>query len=87
MAFRDLSEFVALLEKRDRLRRVTTPVTWGRRAIRTSSGEMTARVDASLSMPFGVWKTIWSASPACVGKRLWSRSTARCESVFASEKL
>jgi 4-hydroxy-3-polyprenylbenzoate decarboxylase len=28
MAFRDLSEFVALLEKRDRLRRISTPVTW-----------------------------------------------------------
>ncbi len=28
MAFRDLSEFVALLEKRDRLRRISTPVSW-----------------------------------------------------------
>jgi 4-hydroxy-3-polyprenylbenzoate decarboxylase len=28
MAFRDLSEFVALLEKRDRLRRIATPVSW-----------------------------------------------------------
>ena len=27
MAFRDLSEFVALLEKRDRLRRITAPVS------------------------------------------------------------
>ena len=55
--------------------------------MRASSGAITARVDGSVSLPARVRKTIWSASPACAGKRLWSRSTARCESVFGSEKL
>src|SRR5436305_1080568 len=50
-------------------------------------GAITARVDASASLPVRVRKTIWSASPACAGKRPCSRSTARCESVFGSEKL
>src|SRR5258706_1229087 len=55
--------------------------------MRTSIGAITARADASVSLPVRVRKTIWSASPACAGKRPWSRSTARCESVFGSEKL
>src|SRR6266446_6096314 len=55
--------------------------------MRTSIGAITARADALVSLPVRVRKTIWSASPACAGKRLWSRSTARCESVFGSEKL
>src|SRR6266508_5155255 len=55
--------------------------------MRTSSGAITARADASPSLPTRVRKTIWSASPAWAGKRLWSRSVARCESVFGSEKL
>ncbi len=55
--------------------------------MRTSIGAITARTDASVSVPARVRKTIWSASPARAGKRLWSRSTARCESVFGSEKL
>ena len=46
-----------------------------------------ANPEASSSVPVRVRKTIWSASPACAGKRFWSRSTARCESVFGSEKL
>src|SRR6266536_6187342 len=55
--------------------------------MRTSTGSIAARADASVSLPVRVRKTIWSASPACAGKRPWSRSTARCESVFGSEKL
>jgi hypothetical protein len=46
-----------------------------------------ARADASVSLPVRVRKTIWSESPACAGKRLCNRSTARCESVLGSEKL
>src|SRR6266508_5388730 len=65
----------------------TTPATCGSRPIRPSSGAMTARAEASPSLPVRARKTIWSTSPACAGKRLWSRSTARCESVFGSEKL
>jgi len=43
--------------------------------------------EASVSVPVRVRKTIWSASPACAGNLLWSRSTARCESVLGSEML
>src|SRR5262245_33119302 len=45
---------------------------------------MAARADVSVTFPFGVRKTIWSASPPCAGKRLCSRSVARCESVLGS---
>src|SRR3989442_16019042 len=55
--------------------------------MRASVGAITARADASVSLPVRVRKTIWSESPACAGKRLSSRLTARCESVLGSEKL
>src|SRR6266508_4905127 len=55
--------------------------------MRTSTGAIAARVEASVSLPVRARKTIWSASPAWAGKRPWSRSAARCESVFGSEKL
>jgi len=55
--------------------------------MRARSGVTTVRVDASVSVPVRVRKTIWSASPAWAGNLLWRRSTVRCESVFGSEKL
>ena len=48
---------------------------------------MVARAEASVTVPVRVWKTTWSASPAWVGKRLFRRSTARCEPVPGSVKL
>ena len=66
---------------------LTTPATCGRRSMRRSTGAIAARADASVSLPWRAWNTTWSESPACAGKRLCRRSTARCESVFESAKL
>ena len=50
------------------------------RRLRVSRSDR-ARSAASVSLPVRAWKTIWSASPACAGKRLVSRLTACCEPV------
>ena len=55
--------------------------------MRASVESIAARAGVSVTVPLRVWKTTWSASPASVGKRLFSRSTARCEPVPGSVKL
>ena len=67
--------------------RADDAVTCGSRATRASVAPIVARSAALWSVPVRAWKTIWSASPACAGKRLVSRSTACCEPVPGSVKL
>ena len=66
---------------------LTTPVTCGSSATFASVVPIVARSAALLRVPVRAWKTIWSASPACAGKRLVSRLAACCDPVPGSVKL
>ena len=66
---------------------LVTEVTCGRRATWPSICSTCARTAGEASVPPGVLTTIWSESPDWAGKRLESRSAARCASVPGSEKL
>src|SRR5947209_4773870 len=65
---------------------LVTVATCGRSETAASVRATWRRFEGSVSGRL-LWKTIWSRSPDTAGKRLFSRSLARCAPVFGSVKL